>query len=810
MSIGNRRMTIRSVTIQGVRGIRTPLTFVLDGQSFLLHGDNGTGKSSFERGLRWVLTGEGEPTPDEAFTTEESFRRHIEVKVDYPAVTVTLMDGSTVSVTNTGVSSTGKGAAFRAASRLARPFLRRAELLNVLTSKPAERFAYFESFLALEKVDATITELAGTKASLEARRTQLTQKLSGALEPIRALLPTGGKQPESLAEVLAEAASFAKSLHLQVEGQSYEAIAAIAAEAADAAARGDTARTRGRLEQFLVTGGEIQKRLPVDAGLEWSQVIEQERALEQSGEDAKVITLLEHAAAHFAVAEGTTCPVCESTIDWVATRASLRKRSEALARLRQVRKRKTEIAMAIHRSLSEVLTLASDVALLLRADISPLTFLGVDDPRIAGLAGASPVDASSVVAQLTVLGPDQVVGAIRTALASSDERCTAAIKSLPLPSDTPALQTAKALFGLLPRAVPQLKLLNAEASTRSRELELIEQVLLALKRSRQDVAKETFASIENQVAEYYFEIHPQGTPDDATGAPSIDVQRHGKGTAFVRGRFHGREVKDPQWVYSDGHLDTVGICIFLALRRFRSEQPNDPRLMVLDDIIISIDLGHARRLITLLKTRFKDHQILILTHNGLFAHWCKNLLPGIRRVDITGWSLADGPQVGSYPSAKENIEKAISTGSPKEIALRLMALLDEWTGEARYDFALAVPARPGEQYTLADIWVSFAKCLKEVGKQLNSDLGGALTALDTIPDVVQIRNLLAAHENEFAKEFPRQVMVDTARAALVIYNAIYCEQCAAFATPTPNRQSAAIMHCPGHHIQYVKPKRGDS
>ncbi len=120
--------------------------------------------------------------------------------------------------------------------------------------------------------------------------------------------------------------------------------------------------------------------------------------------------------------------------------------------------------------------------------------------------------------------------------------------------------------------------------------------------SRQDVAKETFDSIENQVAEYYFEIHPQGTPDDATGAPSIDVERHGKGTAFVRGRFYGREVKDPQWVYSDGHLDTVGICIFLALRRFRSEQPDDPRLMVLDDIVISIDLGHARRLITLLKT----------------------------------------------------------------------------------------------------------------------------------------------------------------------------------------------------------------
>lgn len=135
-----------------------------------------------------------------------------------------------------------------------------------------------------------------------------------------------------------------------------------------------------------------------------------------------------------------------------------------------------------------------------------------------------------------------------------------------------------------------------------------------------------------------------------------------------------------------------------------------------------------------------------------------------------------------------------------------MALLDEWMSEARYEFELVVRARTGEQYTLADIWNPFAKCLREIGKQLSSDLGGALTALGTVPDIVQIRNILGAHDNEFAKEFPRQVMVDAAMAVLVIYDAIYCEKCAAFATPIPNRQSPGMMHRPDHHIQYVKPK----
>ncbi len=72
------------------------------------------------------------------------------------------------------------------------------------------------------------------------------------------------------------------------------------------------------------------------------------------------------------------------------------------------------------------------------------------------------------------------------------------------------------------------------------------------------------------------------------------------------------------------------ICIFLALRRYRGGRKGDPRLLVLDDIIIiSIDLGHSRRLIELLRDEFGYHQILLPTHNGLFAH-CRiqHLPPG--------------------------------------------------------------------------------------------------------------------------------------------------------------------------------------
>jgi len=75
-------MPIDSIRIQGIRGIREPIDISVEGKSLLLHGPNGSGKSSVERALRWVLIDEEEPTDEEPFTTESSYRRHVAVAPD--------------------------------------------------------------------------------------------------------------------------------------------------------------------------------------------------------------------------------------------------------------------------------------------------------------------------------------------------------------------------------------------------------------------------------------------------------------------------------------------------------------------------------------------------------------------------------------------------------------------------------------------------------------------------------------------------------------------------------------------------------
>lgn len=796
-------MPIESVSVRGVRGIRETVHFGLGGQSLLIHGDNGTGKSSFERALRWALVAEEEPTDDAAHTTAESYRRHSEVDPAFPLVKVAFSDGSSIEVKPGEVITKGNGETLRAACKLASPFLRRSELLDVLSFRPVDRFQYFESFLGLQKIDSTITGLATLRSSTEGRRSQLASSLASALEPFAALLPRSHSRPTGGADLEQSAIAWAGEFGFGDDGKP-EQLAEKVIAAAESAARGDTSRQRARLEQLLDDFGVTKGELSPTTATELESLIAEKSAIEQLAADPHAATLFDHALDHFRRAPGETCPVCGQTIDWKATTLALEQRVEALSQYRSVIAAMRTSVTRFHCMLLELEKLATRLANEVGHSGPPLSLLLPANPDLLSLVAIPQSDIDRATQGILAIGPSRFAALFDQAVASGGQLTEFRLNQIQQASDVAALQTASAFFKKLVDLRPQIHLVESEISALTVEINLQDKILRALRRSRQDVAAETLTAIQDVVSEYYLAIHPRGTDDDETGAPSIDVQRHGKGSAFVRGEFHGRQVKDPAWAYSDGHLDTVAICIFLALRTFRSQQPDDPKLMVLDDIVISIDLGHARRLITLLKNSFQDHQIIILTHNGLFAHWCKSLIPGLRKLQIKSWSLTSGPGIGDYPSAREQIDAALANGTAKEIAVRLMEMLDEWTAEGRYAFAVAVPAKVGEQYTLTEIWEPMIKAIKGMSKSLDSDLGGAMGTLETLVDVPAVRNLLGAHENEFAKEFPRNTMVEIGTAACRLVDALYCSECRSFVLPTPSRTSIVMMHCPNHHKQYVK------
>jgi len=116
--------------------------------------------------------------------------------------------------------------------------------------------------------------------------------------------------------------------------------------------------------------------------------------------------------------------------------------------------------------------------------------------------------------------------------------------------------------------------------------------------------------------------------------------------------------EDPRALISEGHLDSLGLCIFLAfVKAFDKGCP----LIVLDDVVTTIDADHRDRIAELLLTEFKDYQLVITTHDGIWyeqilnAQRAQNVQSYFRNMKITRWDVNLGPIMSSYKPEWEKI-----------------------------------------------------------------------------------------------------------------------------------------------------------
>lgn len=331
-------MPIDTIKVQGVRGIKDELTIELKGQSLLVLGDNGTGKSSLEAALRWALTGANEPTADASFTTPESFRRHVRTKPSHPGARVHFKDGSSISVCPGNVQTSGKGDQYRDACKAAPPFLRRAELLNVLTSRPVERFQYFESFLGLDAVDQAIKGLGDERAVVERRASSLRDKIDGQLSALRALLPSDlGVEFRSVAAYRAWVWDRAKQLGIGVSGAEWEDLVKAVRDAADLAASGQLEEQRGLLKVLEQDLDRVAERWVSWSGSDLDALLTELSVAETQTASHEMVELIEHALAHLRKKPGDECPVCGQKIAYGNVVTDLEKRYAQLTRVRELR-----------------------------------------------------------------------------------------------------------------------------------------------------------------------------------------------------------------------------------------------------------------------------------------------------------------------------------------------------------------------------------------------------------------------------------------------------------------------------------------
>lgn len=288
----------------------------------------------------------------------------------------------------------------------------------------------------------------------------------------------------------------------------------------------------------------------------------------------------------------------------------------------------------------------------------------------------------------------------------------------------------------------------------------LENALDLVREERRAFSDGVLANIADDVGRLYEMVHP------GEGLQKISLQLDaGKRASLELGaEFCGMAGVPPQAYFSESHLDTLGLCVFLALAKM--EDPSST-ILVIDDVLASVDEPHVERLIELLsqETRCFRH-CLITTHYRPWKEkyrwgWLKN--GSCQFVELGCWSKETGLRQQRSVSEQQRLERLLNESEPdvQAICSKAGVLLEATLDFITQLYQCKVPRRVEGRYTLGELLPSVSKKLRAAlrveilcteGSELqytSRALGGLI---DDIERIAQARNVFGAHFNQLSFE----------------------------------------------------------
>jgi energy-coupling factor transporter ATP-binding protein EcfA2 len=146
---------------------------------------------------------------------------------------------------------------------------------------------------------------------------------------------------------------------------------------------------------------------------------------------------------------------------------------------------------------------------------------------------------------------------------------------------------------------------------------------------RQEEALNVFLTMfSNDINDYYTTMNPNEKVEDIKLVP-LKKDEELVGITIEYSFFN--ETRTPPIAYlSESHINCLGLSFFLAsVKAFNKES----KFFVLDDVISSFDRSHRYRFAQLLATKFSDYQVILLTHEKDFFELVSS------EVKSKGWIL---------------------------------------------------------------------------------------------------------------------------------------------------------------------------
>ncbi len=243
----------------------------------------------------------------------------------------------------------------------------------------------------------------------------------------------------------------------------------------------------------------------------------------------------------------------------------------------------------------------------------------------------------------------------------------------------------------------------------------------------------------------------------------------------------GHEDQDPRAFASEGHLDSLGLCIFLAfVKKFNQGCP----LIILDDVVTTIDSTHRQKIPHLLFDKFGNCQLIITTCDEI---WYEQLVAfqrskGIQHtfmnLEIIDWDENSGPLLSNYKPQWEKIEEKLTQGDRRAGSDARTYL--EWLLKRICEGMKAqVEFKEREKYTLYELFDPAEKRIRDLLKDDCELKGRILNRFSELRGTMFMANLLS-HDNIVAGNLSIEEVRSFCNGVHTLHEEFLCPECGAF------------------------------
>lgn len=677
-------MRVLELEIHNVRGIPY-LSLKPSGNNFVVWGPNGSGKSAVVDAIDFLLTGRisrltGEGTDG---ITLSRHGPHIDHKPEEATVRAVVQlpglkdpveirrcmaDPSTMECDENMKQHLGP---IMMLAKRGQHVLTRRDILRYITAKASTRAQEIQELLNITEIEEIRKTLVKVQNDLEGD----WQDAKRAVETARGAVNATVQETTFNEDIVLQ---FVNQNRAVLGGQS---ISTLRSAALKTGLKSPTVVAGNNAVNVTLLERDVQNLHNVTLEENQAEIAESDKQLRELIVTIRSDPQLLHALSRLQLTnlgitlidETGSCPLCDTPWPPGKLREYLERKISTAQVAAQYQERITEISATIVRSVSSTIASVQKV-------ISVAQLVGLDrevsllQSWLDDLQGLSTALSAAVEKYPDPrFGLDLVKRVLAHAEVSQILTCVETAAKAKYPETTPE-QNA---WDTLTRLVENLKALeSADGNFRNAELsqKRAKILLSSFLSARDDILGKLYDAVRDRFVDLYRQLHKL---DEGEFTAKIEPAEAGLDFEVD---FYRRGTHPPHALHSEGHQDSMGLCLYLALAERLTKGRID--LVILDDVVMSIDADHRRQVCHLLATSFPTRQFLITTHDRTWANQLRNegVVDSRGTIEFYNWHVNTGPQVNYEADMWERIEEDLQRNDVPSAAARLRRGSEQFFG----------------------------------------------------------------------------------------------------------------------------------